>query len=523
MSFSSQLKQVKSAAEDFEWYPTTNEIIAALKNDIEKESQERYRNFDSFLDIGAGNGKVIDAVKELDIFKTYYAIEKSLTLLQSHADYIYTLGVDFHKTTLIDKEIHCVFCNPPYKEYAEWTARIIRELSRSVIYLVIPERWKDNSLIGAAIDERGAKYEVLGSFDFLNAEDREARAKVNLVKINVNCLNNTDPFVQFFDENFKYPEPKGEENEEVKALNYKLERKENIVETLCALYSRRLMELQENYSSVCKMDYNFLQEFNISKASLIESLQMKIASLKKSFWTKLFREMGEITKRLTVESRKNMLEKLNDQTGIEFNRENVYAVVIWAIKNANKYFDEQFLKVYDKMISHANVENYKSNKKVFEKNHFRYENSHYKLKVGHRIVIESDWMGYRKTWTGELELTDSAADFMSDLVTIANNLGFVTEEFNINKKQNPDEKFFAFFEKEKILFEARCFQNGNMHLRFNPDFVHLMNIEHGRLRGWIHSKEAAIREVGAPENLVQKAFETNKYIPLTSSGILLNY
>ena len=33
-AFASQLKTVQRAAEDFEWYPTTNEIIAALVRDL---------------------------------------------------------------------------------------------------------------------------------------------------------------------------------------------------------------------------------------------------------------------------------------------------------------------------------------------------------------------------------------------------------------------------------------------------------------------------------------------------------
>jgi len=64
------IAQLKEVDQDFEFYPTTDEIIGKLIADLRgiKAATDGGHYGDqqirSFLDIGAGNGKVIRAVKE---------------------------------------------------------------------------------------------------------------------------------------------------------------------------------------------------------------------------------------------------------------------------------------------------------------------------------------------------------------------------------------------------------------------------------------------------------------------------
>ena len=129
-TFPSQLRAVRQAGEDFEWYPTTNEILAAMTRDLAFEIDDRHwrsRTPTSFLDIGAGNGKVLRAVARLERIGALHAIEKSSTLLQSLPDNVFILGVDFWNTSLFDKEVGFIFSNPPYSRFEEWSAKILRE------------------------------------------------------------------------------------------------------------------------------------------------------------------------------------------------------------------------------------------------------------------------------------------------------------------------------------------------------------------------------------------------------------
>ena len=71
------IRELKDVNEDFEFYPTTDEIISSIQMDINKQfagfnSVEPY----SLLDCGAGDGRVLTKLKTGDL----YAIEKSKKL-----------------------------------------------------------------------------------------------------------------------------------------------------------------------------------------------------------------------------------------------------------------------------------------------------------------------------------------------------------------------------------------------------------------------------------------------------------
>ncbi len=519
MSFATTLKTLKENEEDFEWYPTTNQILDCLCADLE----ENYNySRESFLDIGAGNGKVIERVRALKKFSTFYAIEKSQQLLGSLNPDIYVLGVDFWQTNLIDKGAGIIFSNPPYSQYEIWSEKIIKEAAAgSTIYLVIPDRW-ENALKGA-LENRDAKHEILGSFDFLESEDRKARAHVHLVKISLrNQYRGEDPFSKFFDDTFVYPKPK--EREEFKEVeDNELVKGRSLPEKLILLYQRRMGQLQENYAAVCMLDYELLIEFGMSRQNLIESLRLKIANLKKEFWGRLFEGMEEIKKKMTKKSRNLLLTRLNNNTGIEFSADNIYAVVIWAIKNANAYFDDQIVDVFERMISKANVINYKSNQRVFDRDSFFYNKtaSHYCL--GHRIVIEGRSMGLDRTYSGKPNgIKDCAADFLSDLITLANNLGFQADWITHSDWNDSGERLFYCDNKGKkvVIFSVRCFQNQNMHLKFLPDFIHALNIAHGKIKGWVSSGKQAAEEMDIPVNKAKDFFNSDFKITVNNIKLL---
>jgi hypothetical protein len=207
-----------------------------------------------------------------------------------------------------------------------------------------------------------------------------------------------------------------------------------------------------------------------------------------------------------------MVSKLNDQTGLDFNIENCYAIITWAIKNANHYFDKQLIETYESLVDFCNVENYRSNERVFTDRLFRYDYmrsiegpTHYKLKVGHRMVLEGSG-GLYNGWRG-VELSESAVNMIGDLLVVARNMGFEPLETAPNTKSwNTSEPqiFHCTYKNEKVsLFRVRTFLNGNMHFQFLPEFVHALNIQHGILKGWLNAGTAAA-ETGAPSDLVEE-------------------
>jgi predicted RNA methylase len=184
--------QLKANGEDHEFYPTTNEIIKAVVADLKKQADIHWRNkFSSVLDIGAGHGKVLLALREAGLNKLH-AIEKSPLLCRELDDSILIVGTDFHQQSLLSKDVDVVFCNPPYSEFEDWTYKIIREAASHIVYLVIPVRWEQSIRITDAIRFREAKAKKLGQFTFEDSEDRNARAVVNLVRLDLEKDNKDD-------------------------------------------------------------------------------------------------------------------------------------------------------------------------------------------------------------------------------------------------------------------------------------------------------------------------------------------
>jgi 16S rRNA G1207 methylase RsmC len=122
MNINKLVKEIKASNQDFEWYPTTDEIIDLIKADL-KDSYDREGIFKSVLDVGAGNGQTLNKLTD----GNKYAIEKSEILVSNMPANIFMVGTDFYENSLIDKKVDIVFSNPPYSQYKEWAVKIINE------------------------------------------------------------------------------------------------------------------------------------------------------------------------------------------------------------------------------------------------------------------------------------------------------------------------------------------------------------------------------------------------------------
>jgi len=539
------INKLKENNQDFEWYPTTKKMIEIIFNDYTKDKKEyngMIRNF-SMLDIGAGNGNIFNIFESLlpipkdNYSKTYikkFAIEKSEILINEMVSDIIIIGTDFLEQTLIDKKVDMIFCNPPYKQFETWMIKIIKESNCNTLYFVVPDRWKDNKEIMDIInkrcpiskydDENKKQYEIIYSDTFINSEYRESRANIDIIKISFDQgYKSIEPFDIWFEDNFKisaekndsslYSYEKEKEKQKRESIKSSLIKGQNIIERLEELYKQDLEKLLSNYKQLEKLDYEIFKELNINIDNLKKGLKQKIEGLKNLYWKELFNNLNKITERLTSKSRKQILNKLNNQTNIDFTKNNAYALIIWVLKNANIYIDEQLKDIYFEMASKDNIINYKSNTH-FIKDTWRYAvKDHTHFKLDYRLVFER-WNCFNPTNYGKNEfpkgLANRVHEFINDICTVGNNLGFSNINSSYDFDWNPGKNIIFYYDGNKTFMEIKAYKKGTIHCKFNIEFIKKLNIEMARLNKWVKNETELSTELNIPIEEVKKYLNSNK-------------
>lgn len=534
MSVNKLVKTIKQEGQDFEFYPTTSEIINLVKASIYNKFKSYRKGVDAYslLDCGAGDGRVLNELQNGQC----YAIEKSSTLIKELKTDTYIVGTDFHETTLIDKEVDIIFCNPPYSEYEQWASKIIQEANAKHVYLVIPERWNNSTAISNAMQLREVNANVLGSFDFMDA-DRQARAKVEVVYIKLDSGNihrdrlTSDPFDVWFNDNFDQAAPKKKETakEHKEKIENGMTASGSLIKTLVDLYNIEMQELNQNFIAVSSLNDGILSELNVDINSIKDALKQRIKGLKNKYWRELFSNYTVINKKLTSKSLVSMEKRLFNNVSVDFTEKNCIAITGWVIKNANSYFDTQLIEVVENMVDVCNIINYKSNQRTWGDNHggWRYskydflkEADNYALDL--RCILENQggytYVDCYSSWDHVNGLGKTGATTVNDLIVVANNLGFnclETVDTIMNWGENRNQDILT--ESGDTLMNVKTFKNGNLHIKFNKKFIQKLNVEFGRLKGWLKDKSHASRELNIPE----KDIDFNGNIQLGGSDLLM--
>jgi hypothetical protein len=537
MTIATLVQDLKDHGQDFEFYPTTPEMCKVVLDDWFGEDNHsrsyRYSRHDQIvLDIGAGNGGFLRAVQERcssDI--SLHAIERSEILIRELVTFAKVVGTDFHLQSFVFKAADMAFCNPPYSEYETWASRLIKECPAKALYLIIPQRWKDSQSIADAIAFRSARVTILHSTDFLDAE-RRARAKVDILRVwPKDDDEEEDLFAKFFLERFGHLKQKVEKAgekvaQEKAARKQTLVKRDGLVGALAALYDAEVERLQSNYDKAASMDAEVLRALGLSVASIISTLKERLTTLKSDYWQELFRCLDTVTKRLTSRNRAKLLDTIDGFKGVDFQAGNIYAVLCWVIEQANQYHDKQIIDVFDHLAELANIQNYASNKRVYGKGDWRYtrpdDATH--VKLDYRIVLTRG--GLYKNYSS-VGLSDGGKNLMLDLLTVSNLLGIPcpTDDPRLLERNHygtsdiwSSGKVHEFFDEHgDVLFEARAFLNGNLHLRLSKRLALALNVAMGKLRGWIRSTEEAENEFGAEG---AAAFQHVLHITGSPAGLL---
>ena len=510
--------QLKQAGQDQEFYPTQPAMIQAVLRWIPQDAN-------SIMDIGAGDGRVLAMLAEKCKDATLYGIEQSSILVNAQPENVIPIGTDLFEQNLSCLPVDYIFCNPPYSAFDEWACKIISEGYAKKAFLVIPQRWKESKVIAHTLKTRNATARVILSDDFLHA-DRPARAVIDIVEISFPMdeyhRNTKDPFDIWFDQNIDTFAKAAEFKESETSSDLARKFSSASIDEMVAAYRAEYELLETNYRAIFKLDYMILHELGINKDHVREGLKKKMAGLKTKYWQILFERLDAITSRLTTKSKESLLKKLTGNTSVEFTATNAYSVVVWAIKNANQYFDSQLIDLFYELSTFEGVMNYKSNVKAWNKDRWRYNNgreelnSHYSL--DYRIVVSQynamDRERRNDRWEYPGGLYKGCHNMIADVIAVMSNLGFSTNSARSYERGWVGGTWEDFYitNSDDILFHVKAYMNGNLHFRFKPEAIKALNVNAGRLLKWLRTEEDVVTELGYTAKEAKEYFHRNSHI-----------
>jgi hypothetical protein len=395
-----------------------------------------------------------------------------------------------------------------------WVEKLLNEANFGVMYLVLPIRWE--SLFSKHPAMKLYEATKVGEFDFTHA-DRVARGKVNLIRINPKPAEREElyhgrpvgTYIEYGDEDapdsferwmetyigqFQKEDKETEEAKEVKL-------KHGTIEDLIESYDYDMASLLEAFKALGKLPFRVIDALGMNRNSILEIIRENIKTLKNRYWQLAFNRVSAINSRLIHKIRNRMLNQMEEFNTLDFNRDNLYSIIVWVIKHFNEYTGEQILSVFDAMTSQDYIKAYKSNVHWIKDN-WRYtgKGKPEKYKLDYRLVTHC-YKSYRYD-----------PCIVDDFIVICRSLGYyIRDNSYLDFEARGKEQQFYTVDGE-LAFSVRQYKNSNAHLKVNQDLMMKFNIEVAKLRHWINdhadiqnefdvSEEEAIRLWNEPSLL----------------------
>ena len=159
---------------------------------------------------------------------------------------------------------------------------------------------------------------------------------------------------------------------------------------------------------------------------------------------------------------------------------------------------------------------YASNKRTWEDSAWRYslrhENpekrpSHYRLDYRFIVPGYAAIGGHHRAWDFPHGLHQTCHSLIDDIVAVLSTLGFTTPSSSSMGRQWRANVWQDWLSPDgEVLFQVKGFANGNLHMRFAPDAIMAINVEAGRLLGWLKSPAEAATELGATVDETERAW-----------------
>lgn len=562
---------IRGDVEDKEFYPTTDEIIQVVKSDI--NSLSGYKMI-TLLDIGAGDGRVLSGIMETpledgtcDTRRMYEAVDykkqsahKLMGIEQSdklmslwHKDII-PVGSDFFDTNLMSISAKFTFTNPPFTKIEPWITKVVYETQSQHCYFVAPERWRNSTMIEEAINKRNGKVTSLGVYSFKDGDRavREGRDMAELFRIDFGSRG-TDEFIEplrlFLEErlgNIEEQIPDHRKYSVETRLKNSLERAgvknalvtgNDYVSAMVELYNAEQAKIYDAMEKFQSIDSTLFSAIGVSTYDAMMNMRKELDNLRSQYWVELYRNTREISELVDTETSYAFEALMKSQTNLEFNQSNIRMIMVWCLKNIRAYSKKQVKKSIGELLSSVNIKAYKSNEARFVRGDWEYaaqipnDVTHYCLNTTKRLIIS--W--YKRRVDNEAirrsgSLRHNIKDCLTNLCVIANNVGFSVSNIRDIRDDNwsaGKQRDILYTDKAtgetKVLFRVKVFMAGTIHLNMDQDFINYLNVEFGKIKGWVTTPQEAAEEMGMTIEAATKAFNAYEDVmSLTNSNAMLD-
>jgi SAM-dependent methyltransferase len=551
----SKIRTLQAVNEDFEFYPTTLEIMEAMRKDIwsyfrkhgnhycakrreEKGTIEIHISWDnqkkheslaigSFLDIGAGDGRVLEFFGARKKYGIEIARAQADDLIRKG---VFLIGRNYWDVSLVEQEFGLVFSNPPFSIFDRWVNKLLSECNFCLLYLVMPVRWKNQEMITKELERYEAA--VVGEFDFSNA-DREARGKVNLVRVNAPWIKDVESkhskatYQQTLEDSFsRWVREYIADFKEKPERDWEEERQEAIalkkapIDQLVLDYELEKQNLGEAFKAIGKLDHEIIKLMGQDKKSMLEIIKQAIEGLKSKYWRAAFNKIDPVQTRMTKKTRDRIFREIEEFKTLDFNADNIYSIVIWIINNCNIGILDQIGEVFDEMTSKEYIEGYKSNRH-WTKSDWRHTDKswkyeelppRWKLGLDYRIVVSTYFHSYDRY------------SIVDDFIVICRNLGFPIAEHCVpDYKIHQSEQMF-FTEDGELAFSMRYYTgNRNAHLKINKKLLMKFNVEVAKIRKWMSDPGDVAEEFNVSKDEAAKLWNSGMALLGTADVKMLEF
>lgn len=127
---------------------------------------------------------------------------------------------------------------------------------------------------------------------------------------------------------------------------------------------------------------------------------------------------------------------------------------------------------------------------------------------GYRAICTDSY-----AWEYPGGLSKDRHDLIGDAVAVLGNLGFITHSASSYVRKWVANEWQDYVNPSgDILVQVKAFKNGNVHWRFMPEAIKALNVEAGRLLGWIHTPADVVAELGYEPEEAEKYFRCTQHI-----------